>query len=63
MKLSIALITIAFCVSHAIPVPEENIDLVNIPLNGDKVSPSMSLHHDDRAPLHNAVDMRNYALR
>lgn len=38
MKLSIALITIAFCVSHAIPVPEENIDLVNIPLNGDKVS-------------------------
>lgn len=40
MKLTIAVIATIFCVAYAVPVPEpeESIDLVKIPLGGDKVS-------------------------
>lgn len=40
MKLTIAVIGMMFCMACAIPVPEpeESIDLLKIPLSGDKVS-------------------------
>lgn len=38
MKLTIAVISTMLCMAYAIPVPEESIDLVKIPLSGDRVS-------------------------
>jgi hypothetical protein len=39
MKLTIAVIGALLCMAYAVPVPqpEESIDLLKIPLNGDKV--------------------------
>lgn len=43
MKLTIAVIGMLCCMAYAVPVPEpeESIDLVKIPLSGDKVSLAM----------------------
>lgn len=40
MKLTIAVIAMMVCMAHSVPVPEpeESIDLVKIPLSGNKVS-------------------------
>lgn len=45
MKLTIFVLAAIFCMAHAIPVPEpeESIDLINIPLNDNKVSRSLIL--------------------
>lgn len=44
MKLSIAVIAMMFVMAHSVPVPEpeESIDLIKIPLSGNKVS--LNLH-------------------
>lgn len=40
MKLTVAVIGMMFCMAYAVPVPEpeESIDLVKVPLSGNKVS-------------------------
>lgn len=37
-RLSIAVLVAIFCLVQSVPVPEESIDLVNIPLSDNKVS-------------------------
>ena len=40
MKLTIFVLAAIFCVAHSnpVPLPEESIDLINIPLKDNKVS-------------------------
>lgn len=38
MKLTIAVLAAVMCLANSVPLPDESIDLVNIPLSDNKVS-------------------------